>query len=187
MYVALLSPPDATPVASNQFKRLCFPAPRRQDRWVMGGVIDYDSCIRPLCHRSGVSASAGSSFVNIRACAAATLLCIFSGRQLAVYISGGISTPVISPPLVRLDRWITVTAGSAHSINPKRYLNHVKCHKQEEFTISFHAGDDRNTCQVVFFSPYVAAEVLGLKNDCIVFKMMSYEIMKIAHFEFVML
>lgn len=58
-------------------------------------------------------------------------LCIFSRQQLAAYISSDVSTRVISQPPVRLGRRITVTARSARSINPKCYLNHVKCHNQE--------------------------------------------------------
>ena len=73
-------------------RRLCAPPLSRLDWWLIGGLIDYDSCVCPLRFRPSVSAMAGSSFVNIRACVREKLLCILSGQQLAVRVSGGRKT-----------------------------------------------------------------------------------------------
>lgn len=108
-----------------------FPAMSRQYQWLIGKAIDYDSCLCPLRYRPSVSATAGSSFVNIRVRAVVKRLCILSGWQLALYISDSVSALVMSPRSVSLGRWITVTTGSIRSINPECCLNHVECHKQE--------------------------------------------------------
>lgn len=58
-----------------------------RDPWLIGVLIDYDSCFCLLRFRPSVSATAGSSFVNIRAHVWVKLLCILSGQQLAGHIS----------------------------------------------------------------------------------------------------